>query len=321
MEILGFLLSTGAVLALVWLMSFIVEALRPAPRAPDAMPWDSRLRPGYVTVSGSRLRYLKTGQGPTLVLLHTLRTQLDLFHKVIPALANEFTVYAPDLPGHGHSGIPDGKYDADFFANHVAGFLDELDLRDVTLAGVSIGAGIALILAARRNARIARVVAINPYDYDRGKGMARASPVARLYVFLADIPFIGETVTRLRNYFVMKAIMAGGVSDPASISPQLMMAMYRVGNRAGHYRAFLKLLRNSASWQRAREAYSQIEVPCLMVWGGQDWALPDERRHDESLVPAARSITIAGGGHFLPLDVPAEVIRHIADFARAAKLP
>jgi pimeloyl-ACP methyl ester carboxylesterase len=50
-----------------------------------------------------KLRYIKTGAGPNLVLLHTLRTQLDLFEKVVPGLAKHFTVYALDYPGHGYS--------------------------------------------------------------------------------------------------------------------------------------------------------------------------------------------------------------------------
>ena len=47
---------------------------------------------------GSRLRYFKTGTGPPLVLLHTVRTQLDYFQRVMPALSDEFTVYALDCP-------------------------------------------------------------------------------------------------------------------------------------------------------------------------------------------------------------------------------
>ena len=67
----------------------------------------------------------------------------------MPELSKRFTVYALEA---------------------VEGFLDKLDLRDVTLAGVSIGGAIALIIAARRNPRVARVVSINPYDYAKGRG-------------------------------------------------------------------------------------------------------------------------------------------------------
>lgn len=209
----------------------------------------------------------KSGHGPVLVLLHTLRTQLDLFHKVIPELSKDFTVYAPEYPGHGYSEIADGSDDAEFFVKNVVGFLDALDLKEVTLSGVSIGASIALIIAARHNSRVTRIIPINLYDYDKGKGLARSSLLGHFIVMVSAIPFIGETVMRLRNFIIMKAVLSGGVSNPASIPGSLMKEMYMVGNRSGHYRSFLKLLRNSSSWERARSEYGNINVSTLIIWG------------------------------------------------------
>src|SRR5436305_11046787 len=58
---------------------------------------------------GTRLRYLKAGSGPTaLILLHTVRTQLDHFQLVIPKIAHAFTIYAIDMPGMGWSDITPG---------------------------------------------------------------------------------------------------------------------------------------------------------------------------------------------------------------------
>jgi pimeloyl-ACP methyl ester carboxylesterase len=311
MDFIAFLIIVLGSFVVVWLVSFLIEAFRPAPKAPAAMPWDPSLKPAYVTVDGVKLRYLKVGAGPVLLLLHTLRTQLDLFHKVIPDLARDFTVYALDYPGHGYSDIPDGSYDADFFVKYVNGFLEELDLTGVILSGVSIGASISLIIAARHNPRVVRIIPINPYDYDQGKGLTRASRLGRLFVSLTAIPVVGETVMRLRTYVIMKAVLAGGVSDPKSISPALMKEMYVVGNRRGHYRGFINLLRNSSSWERARFEYGNINVPAFMIWGAEDWSRPEERRYDESLIPGVRSITAETGGHFLPLDAPNDVVHHI----------
>ena len=134
----------------LWLASFIVEALRRPPEAPKRLSWAPDIAINYLTVNGNRFRYVRTGQGPIVVLLHTLRTQLDLFEKVVPGLAKHFTVYALDYPGHGYSDIPQARYDAEFFARSVEGFLDVLDLREVTLCGVSIGATIALIMPETR---------------------------------------------------------------------------------------------------------------------------------------------------------------------------
>ena len=56
-----------------------------------------------------------------------------------------------------------------------------------------------------------------------------------------------------------RAVLVGGVSDPKSISPALMKEMYIVGHRRGHYRGFMSLLRNSASWERERSEYRNIK--------------------------------------------------------------
>jgi pimeloyl-ACP methyl ester carboxylesterase len=197
----------------------------------------------------------------------------------------------------------------------VEGFLDRLDLRDVTLAGVSIGGSIALIIASRRNPRVARVIAMNPYDYAKGRGMARSSLFGWIVTYLALIPLIGETVMRLRNFLIVKAILNGGVVDAQSIPPALLKEMYLIGNRPGHYRAFLSLLRNSESWEEATKEYGRIDVPVLLLWGEQDWATPSEREHDRMLIKDAEMMTIERGGHFLTLDRPEEVRDLIVRFA------
>jgi alpha-beta hydrolase superfamily lysophospholipase len=154
-SILWALIVFAAVGVGVWLVSFVIEALRPKPEAPAKLRWTPTIPIETVKVGGNRLRYIKSGKGPTLVLLHTLRTQLDLFEKLVPELSKHFTVYAFDYPGHGYSDIPAGAtYDAAFFTRAVEGFLDRLDLRDVTLTGVSIGGSLALLLAARHNRRV-----------------------------------------------------------------------------------------------------------------------------------------------------------------------
>jgi pimeloyl-ACP methyl ester carboxylesterase len=301
----------------VWLVSLIVEALRPKPKAPAMLGWAPNIPIETIDIGGTKLRYIKSGKGPVLVLLHTLRTQLDLFEKVVPELSKHFTVYALDYPGHGYSDIPPARYDAAFFAKAVEGFLDKLNLRDATLAGVSIGGSIVLIIAARQNSRVARVVAINPYDYAKGRGMARSNVFGWLVTYASLLPVIGETVMRLRNFLIMKAILGGGVADPKSIPPALMKEMYLVGNRPGHYRAFLSLLRNSESWEIATKDYGRIEIPVLLIWGDQDWARPPEREHDRRLIKGVEMKTFAGGGHFLPLDRPRELTEAILRFAAA----
>jgi len=300
----------------MWLTSFVIEAMRPVPKPPDKLRWAPNIPIDTIEVGGTNLRYIQTGKGPALVLLHTLRTQLDLFEKVVPELAKHFTVYALDYPGHGYSDIPKARYDANFFVDAVEGFLDELDLRDVTLAGVSIGGPLALIIAARRNPRVARVIAINPYDYAKGRGMARSSLFGWFVNYASLLPVVGETVMRLRNSLIMRSVLNGGVADAKSIPPALMGEMYLVGNRNGHYSAFISLLRNSESWQTATKDYGRIEIPVLLIWGDRDWSKPAERAYDGSLIPNVQVTTVKHGGHFLPLDRPREVSEAIVRFGR-----
>src|SRR5262249_40971940 len=153
--------------------------------------------------------------------------------------------------------------------------------------GVSIGGVVPLMVAARCNPRVARAVSINPYDYAKGRGMARSSLFGWMTTYASLIPVIGETVMRLRSFMVMRPILQGRVADPASISPTLMAEMYRVGNRPRHYRAFISLLRSAPSFELARQDYGRVRVPVLLIYGDGDWSRPSERERTRSLIPNA----------------------------------
>src|SRR6516162_40174 len=104
-----------------------------------------------VTVNGCDLRYLRTGTGAPVVLLHPLRAQLEYFMPLLHHLHTaRFEVIALDLPGHGESGAPHADYTATYFTDAVAGFLEATGVRAAVLVGESIGGAIALALAARQ---------------------------------------------------------------------------------------------------------------------------------------------------------------------------
>jgi pimeloyl-ACP methyl ester carboxylesterase len=279
--------------------------------------WAQAIPARFIDIGGTRLRYITVGEGPPLVLLHTLRTQLDVFEHMFPPLARRFTVYAFDYPGHGQSDAPRGLYDAAFFSSAVAAFLEELDLRDVTLAGVSIGGVVPLILAARHNERVRRVVSINPYDYERGRGLARSSAFGWIVTFFGRIPVVGEIVIPLAPRWLVRRVLAGGVANPEHLSTELADKIHEAGRRPGQARAFLSLLRNARSWQDAQRDYGSIDKPVLLIWGERDWSRPAERTRTASLIPGVVVKVVPGAGHFLPLDKPDELSALICDFADA----
>jgi pimeloyl-ACP methyl ester carboxylesterase len=309
----------GVLLGLV-LVSYLVEALRRAPVAPEHLAWAPEIPVRFATVNGLRIRYIVAGQGPPLVLLHTLRTQLDIFQKVIPDLAREFTVYAPDYPGHGWSDIPQADYSPEFFTRFTADFLEALQIQDALVVGVSIGASLPLLMAAGENPRIRAIVAINPYDYGR-RGIDRANAVAKVLFSLAPIPILGDTVMRLRNRVVEGKVLDGGVANPGTIPRVFREEVFRVGERPGHYRAFLSLIRHMPLWRETRVAYGRIKVPVLLIYGDRDWSREAERQANLRAIPGARLVVVENAGHFLPLDQPQAVIRHIRGFAREVRAP
>lgn len=86
-------------------------------------PWASSA-PSFLRLdSGMTVRYVTSGDGPPLVLLHTIRTQLDYFEKLVPELKGRYRVYALDLPGHGRSSLQPENYTEPFLRKAVSEFI------------------------------------------------------------------------------------------------------------------------------------------------------------------------------------------------------
>ncbi|HEX6677893.1 MAG TPA: alpha/beta hydrolase [Actinomycetes bacterium] len=101
------------------------------------------LEHGMATVNGIRLHYVREGQGPPLVLLHGWPQTWYCWRKLLPPLAQRFTVVAPDLRGYGLSDKPPGGYDKRTMAGDVRALLQGLGHRRVALVGHDRGARVA----------------------------------------------------------------------------------------------------------------------------------------------------------------------------------
>lgn len=261
--------------------------------------------------NGFIIRYLRMGHGPPLVLLHTIRTQLDYFERLIPALSDHYKVFALDLPGHGQSSIRPVEYTEELFRESVSEFIARLDLRDVTLAGESIGGVLALTVAAELPDRISNVVALNPYDYgDRFGGGVRRSKNGWI-VGLFNV-FGAYTI---EPEFVLAAVLKGGFQEPARLPRDLLTEFHRTGKRPGYRRVEYSVFRNWQSWIEAREIYPRIRPPVTLVYSDNDWSRPEEREKTRLAMRDARLVTIENSGHFAALEKPAEV----ADIIRSQR--
>ncbi|WP_245442006.1 alpha/beta fold hydrolase [Mesorhizobium hawassense] len=256
------------------------------------------------------MRYEKSGEGPPLVLMHTIRTQLEYFRSLAPILAKSYTVYAIDLPGHGHSPIdPPAPFDEPYFRRSVIGFIEKFDLTGVTLVGESIGGALALTVAAAIPQRIERVFSINPYDYDTryGDGLRRGNWFANLIIGSLQIPVLGAFNAAIENKMVLGKIMGGGYHDPRKLPSDLLAEFGRVANRPGYKRIARKVLAGWRSWSEARDQYRLVSAPVTLVYGDSDWSRPNERERTRALLPDARMFTLRNTGHFSAVENPSEL--------------
>jgi pimeloyl-ACP methyl ester carboxylesterase len=268
------------------------------------------------TVEGAEIRYLRVGHGKPIVLLHTLRTQLDYFGPLLQHLDVEgVDLIAIDLPGHGEASAPPVDYTADYFTDTIGAFLDFCEVQDAVLVGESIGASIALALAARENPRIAHVVAINPYDYGRWGGIRRSSALANVLFTAMLWPVLGPVVARTETKGILRRVLEGGLHDPAALPAELVEELSRCGTLPGHARAFRSLCLHWQSWIDGRARYSAIDLPVTLVYGDDDWSRPAERDANAHAIPDVRTTTLAKSGHFSSLEKPHEIAELINELA------
>ncbi|WP_433462184.1 alpha/beta fold hydrolase [Spirillospora sp. CA-128828] len=260
-----------------------------------------------------RLRYLTGGSGAPLVMLHTVRTQAEHFRHLIPLVQQRYTVYALDLPGMGYSQIvPGASYDEPAMRAAVKRLITQLDLHEVTLLGESMGAVLALTTAADLPDRVQRVVAINAYDY--AGGIARSSLLARLIVTGVIAPGVGPVLARLEPKPVMRAILAGGLADPAALREDYLDELLDVGRHPGYPTVARAVYRSLPSLVAARARYPKVTAPVHLIYGEKDWSRLSDRQANRRQLPNAEYTQIPDAGHFISLerpDVPADLLNTV----------
>jgi pimeloyl-ACP methyl ester carboxylesterase len=272
----------------------------------------------FIRPDGSRLRYYTAGTGPPLVLMHTVRTQLDYFQLVIPLLWDCYTVYALDLPGMGWSDIvPGARYEEPQLRSAVVEFVSGLDLHDVTLAGESLGGALALSASIDLKDRVSRVVAFNSYDYP--SGLERGNWLARFIISSVRLPGLGPVLAGLEPRPIIRAVLHGGFVDKTRLPENFLSELLRSGRRKGYSKVARAIYRSLKGFNRARDRYPRVSAPATLVYSENDWSLPAERDRVASALADVQRITLPRTGHFSSLERPDDVARILVDAASSSR--
>ena len=116
---------------------------------------------------GTFIRYKVFGKGKPLMLFHTIRNRLEYSEKISEILKKKFSIILMDLPGFGESPINNKtNYDQKFFTKSIIELINYLKIKQITLAGESIGGVLSLTVAIKIPNLVKKIYLFNPYDYD-----------------------------------------------------------------------------------------------------------------------------------------------------------
>ena len=275
------------------------------------VPLVAGVRHRDVSVNGVRLHVAEAGDGPPLLLLHGWPQHWWCWRRLIPRLAEDYRVLAPDLRGWGWSDAPRDAYAKTTFAADVLALIDAEGFDRVKLVGHDWGGYTAFLLALEHPERIERMVALDIPPPWLGCPRPRhlAAPLAGSYQALLAAPVLGPLTMTSANGFIRRFIRAG--SGPAmrwddselDVYAEVLRDPARAAASSACSRTFLT--RELPATVLRGHAPDDLEVPTLLAMGQHSAIRRVLEPHPSRNLRVAR---IAGAGHFLPEEAPEEVL-------------
>jgi pimeloyl-ACP methyl ester carboxylesterase len=265
----------------------------------EAVPtFEPRLE--FRVVHGYRRAFRVAGAGPALVLLHGIGDSSATWEDVIPALARNHLVIAPDLLGHGLSDRPRADYSVAGYANGLRDLLGVLGISRATVVGHSLGGAVAMQFAYQFPERTERLVLVCP-----SAGGPEVTAVLRLLslpgaqalLHLLWLPTarwqVGLLVSVLRR-------MNTAIGQDA---PDLLRMADEIPDATGRA-AFARTLHSVVDWRGQvinllDRCYLTRGMPTLLVWGSRDAVLPVTQAHRaHAAMPGSALEIFPGAGHY-----------------------
>lgn len=263
------------------------------------------VRTQYVDADGIKVFYREAGKpgAPVILLIHGYPSSSHQFRHLIPLLAKEYRVIAPDMPGFGFTQIPEGRcyqYTFDGLAKTLERFVDVLGLGQYALYFFDYGAPTSLRLAIKHPERVTALISQNGNAYLEGLGSAW-EPIKEYW---ANPSSINRQIIHdhILNLEATKWQYLHGVPDPDCVAPESYLLddllMQRPGNKDIQLDLFLDYANNLTLYPDFQQFFRAFKGPALVIWG----------RHDPFFIPPgarafARDITHADielldTGHF-----------------------
>lgn len=297
-------------------VALLVAGCRAAPITEAArFPAGTGLAARFVTVAGTRLRYIEAGQGAPVVLLHGLGASMYAWRKNLePIAAAGFRVVAFDNRGFGGSDKPATGYDNAAYAELVRGVLDSLHLPDAVLVGHSMGGAIAAEVAIRYPDRVRGLVLID------AAGLGARLP---LLFHIARWPVLGPLALGLRSRGLTERILKSTYADPSKVTPEDVDQYYAPVAEPAYGRAMRGVLREFR-FDALRGRLDRVAAPTLVLWGEEDRQIPPALgRALAAGIAGSAFLTIPHAGHAAAEEAPETTNRIVIKFLREglARIP
>ena len=277
-----------------------------------------------IDIDGLDIFYREAGSqdAPTILLLHGFPTSSHMFRNLIPALADEFHLIAPDYPGFGASSMP--KVDEfEYSFNKLAGIIEKLtiklDLQQYFLYLMDYGAPVGYRLASKHPDKVLGLIVQNGNAYEEGlrdfwqpiKAYWQDKTPQNAQVLADNLLTIEATKWQYTN----------GVRNIETISPDNwhhdQYLLDRPGNQEIQLELFYSYGTNPPLYPQWQEYFRNFQPPTLLVWGKGDYIFPEEGAHPYKRDLKNLKFQILDTGHFA-LEEDLELIANsIRNFVRS----
>ncbi len=262
------------------------------------------------------MAYRQAGSGPVVVLVHGITSNSATWKRVMPNLAERFTVIAPDLAGHGESAKPRGDYSLGAHASSLRDLLLALGHERATLVGHSLGGGIAMQFSYQFPERCERLVLVDSGGLGRDVSwLLRAATLPGSELVL---PFLAAT--RLLDTGARVGGLLNGLGLGLSTDLQEMARGHSTLSDSAARAAFVHTLRSvvEPGGQRvdaSNRLYLAEHLPFLLIWGKRDSIIPVSHGHaTHERMPNSRLEVFPRSGHFPQLDEPERFLDVLIEF-------